>query len=159
MREYLSMIKGKMSEGLLAKFVQILKEENEQADRLAKAAFVECMVITNQVLPFVQYSPTIDKVEVQVIPMGANWTMPIISYLKSGILLEDHDASHRLRVQSSHFVLIEDVLYKRGFSRPYLKCLALAKANYVIREVHEGVYGNHLGARLLVHKLIEVGYH
>ena len=64
MREYLSMIKGKVSEGLSAKFVQILKKENKQADHLAKVAFVECMVITNQVLPFVQYFLAIDKVKV-----------------------------------------------------------------------------------------------
>ena len=62
MKEYLSMIKGKLNKGLSAKFMQILGEENEQADRLTKAAFVECMVVTNQVLSFVQFS--IDKVEV-----------------------------------------------------------------------------------------------
>ena len=56
MREYMSMIKGKVSEGLSVKFVQIPKEENEQVDRLAKAASAECMVVTNQVLSFVQYS-------------------------------------------------------------------------------------------------------
>ena len=64
MREYLSMIKGKVSKEFLAKFVQILREENEQADRLAKATSAEHMVVTNQVLSFVQYSPTIDKVVV-----------------------------------------------------------------------------------------------
>ena len=51
MREYLSMIKGKVSEGLSAKFVQILKKENKQADHLAKVASVECMVITNRYYP------------------------------------------------------------------------------------------------------------
>lgn len=53
MREYLSMIKRKVSEGLLANFVQIPREENEQANCLAKAASTECMVVTNQVLSFV----------------------------------------------------------------------------------------------------------
>ena len=47
MREYLSMIKGKVSEGLSTKFVQILKKKNKQVDHLAKATSVECMVITN----------------------------------------------------------------------------------------------------------------
>ena len=53
MREYLSIIKGKVSKGLSAKFVLIPKEENEQVDHLAKAASAECMVVTNQVLSFV----------------------------------------------------------------------------------------------------------
>ena len=80
--------------------------------------------------------------------------MLIVSYLKNGMLLEDCNASRKLKVQSSRFVLIGDVLYKRGFSRPYLRCLAHAEADYVIREVHKGVCGNHSGARSLVHKLI-----
>ena len=64
MKEYLSLAKDKMSEEFLAKFVQASWEENEQANCLAKAAFVEYTNITNQVLSFVQYSPTIDKVKV-----------------------------------------------------------------------------------------------
>ena len=98
MREYLCMVKRKVSEGLSTKFVQIPKEGNEQADCLAKAASVECMDVTNQVLSFVQYSPTIDKVEVQVIPLGTDWTMPIVSYLRNGTLPEDRNASRRLKV-------------------------------------------------------------
>ena len=41
MKEYLSMVKSKMGKEFSVKFVQIPREENEQADRLAKAAFVE----------------------------------------------------------------------------------------------------------------------
>ena len=84
--------------------------------------------------------------------------MQLISYLKNGMLPDGKKAARKLKVQASRFVLIKDVLYKRGFSRPYLKCLVLEEAKYVMREVHEGICGNHLGARSLVHKLIKVGY-
>ena len=50
-------------------------------------------------------------------------------------------------------------LYKRGFSQPYLRCLAPDEANYVLREVHEGACGNHSGARSLVHKVVRAGYY
>ena len=69
------------------------------------------------------------------------------------------DAARKLKVQASRFVLIKDVLYKRGFSRPYLRCLVPEEVEYVIREVHEGICGNHLGARSLVYKLIWAGYY
>ena len=49
---------------LRVKFVQILREENEHADRLAKAASAEHMVIPNQVLSFVQISPLIENINV-----------------------------------------------------------------------------------------------
>ena len=75
------------------------------------------------------------------------------------MLPEDHNVSQRIKVWASPFTLIGDVLYKRGFSCPYLRYLVLDEANYVIREVHEGVCGNHVGERSLVHKLIRASYH
>ena len=75
------------------------------------------------------------------------------------MLLDGKGATRKLKVQASQFVLIKDVLYKKGFSCPYLRCLVPEEAKYVIREVHEGICGNHLGARSLVHKLIRAGYY
>ena len=64
MKEYLNMVKRKVNWGLSAKFVQIPREENEQADHLAKAAFAKHMYVICQVLSFAQYSLSIDRVEV-----------------------------------------------------------------------------------------------
>ena len=71
----------------------------------------------------------------------------------------EKEAVRKLKVRAARFVLIKDVLYKRGFSRPYLKCLGNEEADYVMREVHEGIYGNHSGSRSLVHKLVRAGYY
>ena len=76
---------------------------------------------------------------VQEVDFKSNWTMPLISYLKNGMLPDGKDAVRRLKVLASRFVLIKDVLYKRGFSRPYLRCLVLEEAEYIMREVHEGI--------------------
>ena len=85
--------------------------------------------------------------------------MPIVSYLRNGTLPKDPNASRRLKVQSSCFILIRDVLYKKGFSCPYLRCLAPVKANYVMREFHEEVCGNHsralsLGSQIDTSKIL-----
>ena len=48
--------------------MQVPKEENEQANHLAKAASAEHMAISSQILSFIQYSPVIADVDVQVIP-------------------------------------------------------------------------------------------
>ena len=45
MKEYLSMVKERVSQKFLAKFVQIPREENEQANHLAKVASTKHMVI------------------------------------------------------------------------------------------------------------------
>ena len=88
-----------------------------------------------------------------------NWTTPLMANLKTDVLPDGKDAARKLKVQASRFVLIKDVLYKRGFSRPYLRCLCHEEADYVMREVHKGICGNHSGARSLVHKLIRAGYY
>ena len=79
---------------------------------------------------------------------------PIISYLKDRKLSEGKDEAKKLRVKAARYILINEVLYKRGFSQPYLRCLTPDEANYVLREIHEGACGNHSGARSLIHKVV-----
>ena len=117
------------------------------------------MLVSSKVLSFVQLSPLIDGVGVQEIGSKGNWTTPIVSYLKDGTLPDSKEAARKLKVQTAWFVLIKDVLYKRGFSHPYLRCLTTKETDYVIREVYKGICGNHLGSQSLVHKLIRVGYY
>ena len=83
----------------------------------------------------------------------------IILYLKDGRLLGAKDEARKLKVRSAKYILMNEVLYKRGFSQPYLRCLAPNEANYVLREVHEGACGNHSGARSLAHKVVRAGYY
>ena len=144
MKKYLEQVRRRVGE-LQAKFVQVSRKENEQANRLAKAASAEHMLIPSKVLSFIQFSPLIDDVSVEEIDSKSNLTTPIISYLKNETLLEGKEAARKLKVQATLFVLIKDVLYKRGFSRPYLRCLSPEEANYVMREVHEGICKNHSG--------------
>ena len=117
------------------------------------------MVILGQVLSFVQISSLIDDTSVQEISSRNYWMTPITAYLKDGVLPDDKEAARKLKVQATCFILVKDALYKRGFSRPYLRCLVPEEADYVMREVHEGIYGNHSVSRLLVHKLIWAGYY
>ena len=66
MKKYFEQVKDRVND-LQVKFVQIPREKNEYADRLAKAASVEHMLIPSQVLSFIQISPLIDNISVQEI--------------------------------------------------------------------------------------------
>ena len=128
------------------KYFQIPREQNENADCLAKAASAKHMLILSQVLSFVQISPLINGISVQEIGSGNYWTTPITSYLKDGVLPNDKEAARKLKVQATRFMLIKDILYKKGFSRLYLGCLIPDEVDYVMREVHKGVCRNHFGS-------------
>ena len=127
-----------------------------EADALVKEALV------NQPMDEfdeVQYLPSIDILDILQVQNEGSWMIPIISYLKDGTLLERKDEARKLRVRSARYILLNDTLYKRGFSQPYLRCLSPDEANYVLREVHEGACENHSGARLLIHKVVHAGYY
>ena len=127
-----------------------------KADTLVMAASTEGWV---EELDEVQYMPSIDLPEVQQIEGEENWMTPIIAYLRDGSLPEERDEARKLMVRSTKYVLIDEVLYKRGICQPYLRCLTPDEANYVLRKVHEGAYGNHSGAKALIHKVIRASYY
>uniref|UniRef100_A0A2N9HJT9 Uncharacterized protein n=1 Tax=Fagus sylvatica TaxID=28930 RepID=A0A2N9HJT9_FAGSY len=98
-----------------------------------------------------------EKVELLQIPREDNVAADRLA--REGTLPADRTEAHKLRIRASHFRLLGGILYKMGFSRPHLRCLSPEEANYVIREVHEGICGNHSGARSLAHKLTRAGYY
>ena len=126
------------------------------ADTLAKETLVKELM---DEFDEIQYMPSIDLLEVQQIGGDENWMTPIVSYLKEGKLPQERDEARKLRIKSIRYVLMDEVLYNRGFSQPYLRCLALDEANYVLREIHERACGNHSGARTLIHKVVRAGYY
>ena len=101
MKKYLKEVKNRIG-SLEVKFVQILREENECADHLAKAASAEFMIPSKQVLSFVQIcSLIVNEANVQEINSEKNWTTPLIAYLRSGILPDGKDVARKLKVQAS----------------------------------------------------------
>uniref|UniRef100_A0A2N9HQX3 Uncharacterized protein n=1 Tax=Fagus sylvatica TaxID=28930 RepID=A0A2N9HQX3_FAGSY len=83
----------------------------------------------------------------------------ISRFREGGTLPDNRHEARRLKVRASRFLMLQGTLYKRGFSLPYLRCLAPDEANYVMREIHEGVCGNHSGARALQKKVVRAGYY
>ncbi|XP_075670199.1 uncharacterized protein LOC142639961 [Castanea sativa] len=157
-KRYLEEVKGRIS-NLQMKLVQIPREENQCADQLAKATSAKPMIVPDQVLSFVQLSSLIENTDMKEVSEERCWLTPIAAYLKNNELPDNKEAARKLKVKAARFILIKDVLYKRGFSRPYLRCLASKEADYIIREVHEGICGNHSESRSLVHKLVQAGYY
>ena len=101
-----------------------------EANALAKATLAgEAMDEYDKV----QYMPSIDLQEIQQVEGEENWMTPIVIYLKDGRLPEDKDKAKKLRIKATKYVLIDEVLYKKGFFQPYLRCLAPDESNYVLR--------------------------
>jgi ribonuclease HI len=156
MKKYLTAVKALLTHFEKVELLQIPREDNVAADRLARLAssgieidgFIE-----------IQGRPSTEEEIVNSITINTTWMSPITSYLREGTLPADRTEAHKLKIRASHFRLLGGILYKMSFSRPHLRCLSPEEANYVIREVHEGICGNHSGARSLAHKLTRAGYY
>ena len=65
----------------------------------------------------------------------------------------------QIKKRAARFTVLNDELYKRGFSQPYLRCVKEEEeAKYVLEEVHGGICGDHMGAKSLARKIMRVGY-
>ena len=64
---------------------------------------------------------------------ASDWRSPIIEYLKSPTR-ETESESEKLRIRAARYILIDDVLYKKSFSLPYLRCLRPDEAQYALRD-------------------------
>ncbi|XP_075665374.1 uncharacterized protein LOC142635042 [Castanea sativa] len=160
MKSYLGEVKGRTSD-LQFTMIQIPREENQETNRLAKATSAEPMIVSEQVLSFVQISSLLDDISMQAVCNEDCWTAPIMAYLKEGKLPDNKENARKLKVTAARFVLIKNVLYKRGFSRPYLRCLSREEADYVMREIHEGAANGrtHPYDSSMAVRTMGVGYH
>ena len=63
-----------------------------------------------------------------------------------------------LRHLGATFVTYGDALYRRSSDGMLLLCLNRASVDRVMREVHAGVCGPHMGGHMLICKIMRVGY-
>ena len=83
---------------------------------------------------------------------------PILSFLQDGRLPQDVEEARKVRKRVARFMILNDTLYKSGFSMPYLRCVNEEEAKYILEKIHEGIYGDHAGPRSLISKVIRTGY-
>ena len=134
--KYLSLVKNIMRWFDEVILVQVPQEQNTEADTLAKLASSKEAI--NQQIK-VQYSPSHMKEKMNPINVNDSWMTPITKYLEEGTLPTDLIKARKLKVRSARFILMQGTLYKKGFLLPYLRCLDKPKAEYAMREVHEGI--------------------
>ncbi|XP_073049552.1 uncharacterized protein [Primulina eburnea] len=137
-------------------FEQIPRKENEKADTLAEMAGTMGSWKTRDVVFQVELTPHTSSPAVE--QEEEDWRTGIVDYLKEGKLPNNHREARKLKTRCSRYVMIGEVLYRTSFAGPLHRCLSYQEADYVLREVHEGCCGNHLGAYALARKVLLAGY-
>ncbi|XP_022869271.1 uncharacterized protein LOC111388718 [Olea europaea var. sylvestris] len=101
--------------------IQVSRLENTHTDALSKLGSSKDSELL-KIVPIEHLSkPSISGgEEVLWIEGTPLWMQPIIAYLKDQTLFASRSEARKLRRRAAHFVLKEDMLYKRGFASPLL---------------------------------------
>jgi hypothetical protein len=139
------------------------REHNARADVLSKLASTRRKKAGNQsLIQETLTKPSIEKTA-EVMHICAvdeqSWMSPVYNFLKSNTLPVDAKEAAKIRKRACSYVLLDDKLYRRGFSIPLLKCVEEARVEFILQEIHEGINGQHIGGRSLARKALRAGYY
>ena len=84
----------------------------------------------------VQKHPSIEEVPTFTIQSMNSWMTLIILFLQDGHLPQDADEARKIKKRAAIFTILNDTLYKRDFSMPYLKCVDEDEDKYILEEIH-----------------------
>ncbi|XP_025625553.1 uncharacterized protein [Arachis hypogaea] len=132
------------------------RERNTRADLLSKLASTKPRVGNRSLIKGMVKEPV---VVLHLKKLGPSWLDSIIDFLKNGSLPDDEKVAKALRREATKYATIQGQLFKKGLSQPLLKCPHPDQTDYVLREVHEGCCGHHIGGKALARKLIRAGYY
>ncbi|CAJ2636234.1 unnamed protein product [Trifolium pratense] len=161
--EYLVLVKEKITKFNSVEILHVPREHNKRADILSKLASTKRKGGNKSVIQEVLPRPSIEKpskvVDINVIGDKDCWMTPVYNFLEHGTLPDDQKQAAIVRRRACSYVILDGKLYRRGFSIPLLKCVDEDTADYILREVHEGINAQHLGGRSLARKALRAGYY
>nr|GFA84252.1 reverse transcriptase domain-containing protein [Tanacetum cinerariifolium] len=140
---------------------QIPRGENKKADALSKIVSTSFAHLSKQVLVEELRKKAIDEKEILTVEeeKGYTWMTTVYEYLTEGILPEEKKKARAVHRKAGRYAVINEVLYKKYFLGPWLRCVGPLQANYVLREIHEGLCSMHAGRRSVVAKALRSGYY
>lgn len=142
--------------------LQVPSSKNSNTDTLAHLAMSKDSELLKTILVEVLERPTNQEEkekEVTPIEVMTGWMLPIYEFLTYGKLLEDRVEAKKLYNRSTRYIIYENILYHRGHSTPLLHSLNGKESGRVLKEIHDGIYGNQIGGHSLAYKVLRQRYY
>jgi hypothetical protein len=140
----------------------IPRGENEHADILAKSA-AQGLPLPSEVFFETIKAPSVELMERAVLTVSPvhseDWRTEIISFLQGNCLSDDELYNKRMEARTRPYVMLEGELYKHGVCSPLLKCLSRTEGIELMKEIHAGLCGSHIGSRPLLGKVFRQGFY
>jgi ribonuclease HI len=140
----------------------IPRGENEHADLMAKSA-AQGLSLHSEVFFETTKAPSVELMERAVLAIShvhsEDWRTEIISFLQGNCLSDDKAYNKRMEARTRPYVIIEGELYKHGVCSPLLKCLSRTEGIELVKEIHAGLCGSHIGSMPLLGKVFRQGFY
>jgi ribonuclease HI len=140
----------------------IPRGENEHTNLLAKSA-AQGLPLPSEVFFETIKAPSVELMERAVLAISLvhseDWRTEIISFLQGNCLSDDEVYNKRMEARTRPYVIIERELYKHGVCSPLLKCLSRTEGIELMKEIHVGLCGSHIGSRPLLGKVFRQGFY
>jgi hypothetical protein len=140
----------------------IPRGENEHVDLLANSRPRGSLYIRKYFFETIK-APSVELMERAVLTISPvhseDWRTEIISFLQGNCLSDDEAYNKRMEARTRPYVIIEGELYKHGVCSPLLKCLSRTEGIELMKEVHAGLCGSHIGSRPLLGKIFRQGFY
>jgi len=82
-----------------------------------------------------------------------------MEYLRGNIELANEKEQKKIFQRARGYVISEGKLLKSGVTSPWLKCISTTEGIELLKEIHSGFYGSHIGFRQLISKAFRQGNH
>ncbi|GJW47869.1 hypothetical protein Tco_0079515 [Tanacetum coccineum] len=141
MVKYLEKAKSLISVFANFSISQVPISKDKKADALSKIASTRFANLSKQILVEVLKEKSIQEEEVATVveEEGPTWMTPIIEYLKDETLPDDRKEASKLRIKARQYELLEGVLYRRSFLKPWLRKGQVFNNRYgLFHEVNRG---------------------
>ncbi|KAF5458414.1 hypothetical protein F2P56_022441 [Juglans regia] len=122
---------------------------NLKADQLARAS----SGINDTTLPSHVVTKTLETPAIELeVSKGEGgrvpkWAHEITRFLTTRELPSEKEKARKVKNKATQFILLEGKLYKREFSCSLLRCISPEETQYIMKEIHEGICGNHSSRR------------
>ncbi|RDY04179.1 hypothetical protein CR513_12134, partial [Mucuna pruriens] len=127
-------------------FKKFTLHHNERADLLSKLATIQKRGVQRSVIHESISRPTIEELTICCMEERRMWMSPLMAYLKDEQLPNDPTKAKKLVRDAAKYIIIGGELYRR-------------EAQYVVKDVHDGVCGTNIGSRALANKIVKASYY
>jgi hypothetical protein len=102
-------------------------------------------------------APSVERMERAVLTISPvhseDWRTEIVSFVQGNYPSDDEVYIKRMHARTRPYVIMEGGLFKQGICSPLLKCLSRVEGQELMKEIHLGICGAHIGSRPLLGKV------